>query len=252
MLTSLLDQWVKGDPNEETARMKLLLALLVVLGISISPVSAETKRVLVFGDSNTWGSNVDGVLGIRRQLAPDERYGGQLEANLDGQVDVVVDGVVGRTTDVLPGSGDGSLERALEKDGPFDLVVIMLGTNDLRAGIERSPEETAQAVMTLGRFIAERSDRTTPTKVLVVSPPPLADTSNGRLDGLFRVAIDPSALLGDAIETASKQNRFAFFDAGSVVPFMGGRDGVHMSVSQHATLGKALAPVVRGMLERAD
>jgi lysophospholipase L1-like esterase len=130
-------------------RLRHCVYLLCVLVLAAGPAEAAAKRVMVYGDSNTWGwiPVEKGVPSTR--YAEGERWPGVLRATLGGDYEVIEEGLNARTTDVpdptLPrvtGAGvDGSayLPAALASHLPLDLVVILLGTNDLKAMFDRSP-----------------------------------------------------------------------------------------------------------------
>lgn len=92
------------------------------------------KRILCFGDSNTWGL----VAGTGSRYDWETRWTGRLQNALskDG-FQVVEEGLCGRTTvfdDMTrPGrSGADLLPVLLEAHAPLDLVILMLGTNDCK------------------------------------------------------------------------------------------------------------------------
>jgi len=100
------------------------------------------RRILVYGDTNVWGGTEYDEHG---RLGRNERWTGRLEGLLAGEFEVVEAGYPGRCA--------GSFEKAREIDSdydgrehyeiffksasPIDLVVIALGTNDLRKKYER-------------------------------------------------------------------------------------------------------------------
>ena len=104
--------------------------------------------------------------------------------------EIIEEALNGRTTDLadptlpqLSGAGlDGSayLPAAVASHLPLDLVVIMLGTNDLKTAFDRSPEEVAVGIRKLIDLV-KAQDRAAWTeypapKVLVVAPPPMRGT----------------------------------------------------------------------------
>ena len=91
------------------------------------------KKILCYGDSNTWGYNPHTELRYPRAV----RWTGVLQRGLGPAYHVIEEGLNGRTTvwdDPIEGykSGKEYLVPCLETHKPMDLVVIMLGTNDLK------------------------------------------------------------------------------------------------------------------------
>ena len=109
-----------------------------------------TKTILCYGDSNTYGAATverpDGRYG------PDERWPGVLRAALGSGWLVIEEGLGGRTTvsddpvEGLEKNGRTYLLPCLHTHKPLDVVIIMLGTNDLKARFGKSAWEIAQGV----------------------------------------------------------------------------------------------------------
>jgi len=110
------------------------------------------KTVLCYGDSNTWGSATAPRPDDR--YPPDERWTGILRRRLGPEWLVVEEGLPGRTTvhpDPIEGSwldGSAYLLPCLRSHQPLDAIVLMLGTNDLKARFN-VPAGEAQAGFTL-------------------------------------------------------------------------------------------------------
>ena len=92
------------------------------------------KTILCFGDSLTWGYDPVGP----GRHAHDVRWPSVLEAELGGKARVIAEGLNGRTTvfdDFAAGAdrnGARVLPTLLTSHAPLDLVIIMLGTNDMK------------------------------------------------------------------------------------------------------------------------
>ena len=92
------------------------------------------KTVLCYGDSLTWGYDAENL----GRHAFDDRWQSVLQKALGGEVNVIAEGLNGRTTaydDHLADcdrNGATLLPTILHSHAPLDLVIIMLGTNDLR------------------------------------------------------------------------------------------------------------------------
>ncbi len=96
------------------------------------------KTILCFGDSNTHGTRALQYPGDARRHPRDARWPNVLASQLGAGYEVIAEGHPGRTTvwaDPIEGehkSGVAMLPALLETHRPIDLVIIMLGTNDLK------------------------------------------------------------------------------------------------------------------------
>ena len=93
------------------------------------------KTILCYGDSLTYGANP--VMGGPRH-AYEDRWPTALETALQGKVRCIAEGLGGRTTvhdDWYADSdrnGARILPTLLSSHDPLDMVIIMLGTNDIK------------------------------------------------------------------------------------------------------------------------
>ena len=116
------------------------------------------KTILCYGDSNTWGYNP----ATTERSSRDERWTGILRRELDDGYLVIEEGLNGRTTvwdDPIEGYKNGKeyLIPCLETHKPLDLVIIMLGTNDLKV---RFSVRHCQRRRGFGRYCSEEQNRT--------------------------------------------------------------------------------------------
>ena len=92
------------------------------------------KNILAFGDSLTWGF----IAGTWERHPFDTRWPNVLAAGLHGKARVIEEGHNGRTTvfdDPTTGddrNGARILPVLLSTHQPLDLVIILLGTNDIK------------------------------------------------------------------------------------------------------------------------
>lgn len=220
------------------------------------------KKILVYGDSNTWGwIGVEEAFPSTR-YADDERWAGVMAADLGNGYTVAVDGLTVRATNLDDSmdwnaiksdmfNGAKTLPAAIAREMPVDLLIIMLGTNDLNAETDRSAEDIAAAIIEVAQAaqgcaggVAYHYDA---PKVLVVSPPPVNDMPHPNFAAMFEGGKAKSEALGAALKTAADKAGIASFDAGAVVGNALGTDGLHISKQQHAQLGKAIAAIVRAL-----
>ena len=102
------------------------------------------KRILCYGDSNTWG--YDPVARDRFDAAT--RWTRVLAASLGADYEIIEEGLCGRTTiwdDPVTEYRNGRtyLIPCLDTHCPLDLVVLMLGTNDLKSRFSLSAYDIA-------------------------------------------------------------------------------------------------------------
>ena len=130
-------------------------------------------RIMVYGDSNSWGY-LDEEDGLREPRRFEGRWPVVMARALTGQgaeasphagsamvkaVELVEECLPGRTTDVddpLRGAcmnGARPLEALLLSHTPLDLILLMLGTNDLKVRYGRSPAQVVGGMMALADTI---------------------------------------------------------------------------------------------------
>lgn len=129
-------------------------------------------NILCFGDSNTFGSNPSGGRWSR-----DQRWTGILQEILGEQYYVIEEGCGGRTTvqdDALELDKNGRkhLPVALRSHRPLDLVILMLGTNDMKQRFNLLPVDIAYGAAELGKLVEhyDYGPGYPIPKVLMVSP----------------------------------------------------------------------------------
>lgn len=209
------------------------------------------KTILCYGDSLTWGYSAE-ILG---RHAYEDRWPSVLQAELGGAARVIPEGLNGRTTaydDHLADAdrnGARLLPTILATHDPLDLVIILLGTNDLKPYICGPAIGIQQGIGRLVELVHNHVyffDTPAPA-VLLVSPPPLCETDNAEFAASFAGGIAESKKLAAYYSQVAELHRCGFFDAGSVArttPL----DGIHLDAENTRAIGKALAPVVRKML----
>ena len=131
---------------KKTIFITALCCLLMTIFAAASGAAENKKRIMVFGDSNTFGY-VEDAQAVVGRLPLDTAWPGRMAALLGSDYEVVVEGLSGRTTridspersgtGVIPGAGmNGAayLPAALSSHMPLDMVVIMLGTKRFPQG----------------------------------------------------------------------------------------------------------------------
>lgn len=204
--------------------------------------------VLCYGDSNTYGTaTVDRPDG---RYAPAERWPGVLRAALGAGWMVIEEGLGGRTTvsdDPIEGierNGRTYLYPCLMSHKPLDLVVIMLGTNDLKARFNKTAWEIAAGMGVLVDVVktAAAGRNGGVPEILVVSPPPTCDSFPTYAE-MFIGAPPKSHRLAAEYQRMAQERGVHSFDAGSVIR-SSPVDGIHFDPDAHAALGQAIAAAI--------
>lgn len=207
-----------------------------------------TKTVLCYGDSNTWGAAPMAHLDDRRRFDLKQRWPGIVRERLGAAWHVVEEGLPGRTTchdDPVEGAnrnGLAYLTPCLLSHRPIDVVVLMLGTNDLKTRFGLSAEQIANGVFTLSEVVAANSSLDGPPPALViVCPPPILEV--GCLRSMFAGGAATSMQMAAHYRKVALQRGATFFEAGSVIS-SSAVDGIHLELEAHRTLGIALHELI--------
>lgn len=210
------------------------------------------KTVLCYGDSLTWGYN---AVGPSRHAYAD-RWPSVLQAELGSAVHVIADGLNGRTTafdDHLAGedrNGARTLPVALGTHSPLDLVIIMLGANDMKPWIHGNAFVSKHGMARLAQIVRTHPYQLAAAapKLMIVSPPAVTRTDNVEFSEAFAGGNEASLHLATHYAALAQEIDCHFFDAGSVASTTP-LDGVHLDAENTRAIGKALAPLVRRILE---
>ncbi len=209
------------------------------------------KSILCYGDSNTWGAipKRQEVEDTRRYSAA-ERWPGVLRDRLGAGFVVAEEGLNGRTTaldDPYEGAHKNGLFYllpCLETHQPIDLVVVMLGTNDLKHRFGLSAYDIACGAAALLDLILSRpcGRQAEPPRALLICPAPLARLD--RLADMFANAGPKSQDLQTHYREAAERRGVFFLNAGDHI-HSSDIDGIHLDADQHVLLGEAVAVKIK-------
>lgn len=198
--------------------------------------------IVCFGDSLTYG--FDPATGGR--FGPQDRWPDVMSTELGPAHTVLSEALPGRTTvfdsPYAPArSGKELLAPLLESHAPVDLVILMLGTNDLQLPLELSARHSASGLWTLIDIVfgSKAGPGASKPACLVVAPPPIHD-AKGFMGVFFAGRDAESQELPGLFRTIAEAAGADFFAAGEVVA-PSAVDGVHLDAESQRVLGKALA-----------
>lgn len=212
------------------------------------------RTLLLFGDSNTHGTMPMPDLGFGGRFDRDERWSGRL-ARLLPDWEVIAEGHPGRTTvhdDPVEGAhrnGLTVLPALLESHRPVDVVLVMLGTNDLKERFSANAGDIALSLERLVRVILASGcgpEGGAPA-VLLVAPPPIVEV--GCLAGMFAGGAVKSQALAAEVQAAAARVGVPFLDAGQVVT-VSPVDGIHYDAAANPALATAFAAAIRTQFDK--
>ena len=207
------------------------------------------KRIVCFGDSNTWGYRAED--GSR--FDDDVRWTGRLRQLLGEDYTVIEEGQNGRTTvwdDPVENrlAGLTYLWPCMESHYPFDLLIIMLGTNDTKCyfGVQaQSIADSAGRLVDLAQKSAFGRGGAAP-KVLLVSP--IRMTESGVFAHAFgRQAVEKTNGFSEVFKAVAEQYGCEFLDAADFAAPCA-FDGVHLDAEGHEKRAAAMAEKIREIL----
>jgi len=206
------------------------------------------KTILCYGDSNTWGYDP----ATQTRFPRDIRWPGVLKTELGEGYIVIEEGLNGRTTVwddpiELDKNGATYLRPCIQTHKPFDLVIIMLGTNDLKTRFSLPAYDIASGAGVLVDIV-KKSDTGIggeAPEVLLIAPPPAVELTG--FAEMFEDAVKKSGVFARHYRRISNEKGCHYLDAGDHVE-SSPLDGIHLEVDMHTRLGKAMAAKVREIL----
>lgn len=219
-----------------------------------------TRRLLCFGDSNTygWQGTLDGPA---RRYPRSIRWTGRLAALLGPDWEVIEEGLGGRTMrdhftvgsgTSVPGAGLSAadyLPACLLSHLPLDTVVIMLGSNDMKSALGHTAQTIAQGLEQLIDII-----QTFPweplliyprPRILIISPPLIGERKMKLAGDRYVGAPETSRALAGLYSRLAAEKGAAFLNAADVLidspsGEAHGVDGMHLDEVDHARLAHAV------------
>lgn len=215
----------------------------------------QPKRILCYGDSNTWGyiSGSD-----HERYSDQERWPKVLERLLGGGrvFEIIEEGLNSRTLvsdDPRPGkegkNGAEYLVPCLDTADPVDLVILMLGTNELKYAYRKTPAEIGELLeeyfvkVILGRKSQMRDSY---PRLIIVTPPVVnEETEYCQKNDKYLGATQKSQELNRIYREIAERYGCEFLSNEGLET---GVDGVHLTKESHRKLAERLSEKVREIL----
>lgn len=229
---------------------------------------SSKPAVLIFGDSNTWGYDPDCTRQSNERFPLEERWVTRTGELLGGRCTLINEGLNGRTTvhdDVggLPGddsdrNGSHLLMSILHTHKPLHVVVLALGTNDLKSGFKASAADIANGVKTLinivnytngiGYYTQDNLTDEIRPKILVLGPPEVFQTELSKTWGIPEDVNATAREASHLISILCAELGCDFLNMGDVVK-LSERDGIHFTLAEQPLVAEAVADKLKEMLK---
>lgn len=208
----------------------------------------SAKTILCYGDSNTWGNIPRSDDRYPRSV----RWPGALQNLLGEEYEVISEGLNGRTLTALDPQKQQrtsftDVHACIESADPIDLMIIMLGTNDIKTTYNLTAEEIAQDLEEVIALIRhERIELTKQPQLLIICPPAVLIPSDGNLDERMVNGPELFTKLPNLYKEVAYRYGAEFMDAGVIIK-SSMIDGYHLDANAHKTLAEAIAIKIKEM-----
>ncbi len=209
------------------------------------------KRVLCYGDSNTWGyiSGTD-----HQRYDENHRWTKLLQKKLGQDFEIIEEGLNSRTLfsdDMRPGkegrNGFTYLKPCLDTHDKIDVVVLMLGTNELKNEFNNSAEDIVEMIDKYVKFIKSNKsqiDKSTPEIVISGLPTVKEKTAYCKANDKYKGAEAKSEKLNMLYEKYCQENSIYYINNNDLET---GIDGVHLTAESHRLLAARLAKLLTNL-----
>ena len=206
------------------------------------------KTILCYGDSNTFGLMPD----LQNRYPYTVRWTGRLQKELGEEYYVIEEGLGGRTTVwddpvEMHKNGKTYLLPCLESHRPIDLVILMLGTNDLKERFHVSSFDVGQSVKNLLSCIRSSASGPdfAPPEILLVCPAPIRDRGNRDLQRMLGAGFQKRLELDGYLAPLAEAMQVHYLNPGDRVE-VSQTDGIHYTEQGH----KVMAELIKEKIER--
>lgn len=195
------------------------------------------KKVLCFGDSNTFGF----IPESGKRYDKNTRWSGILTQLAAEKFEIIEAGCNNRTafSDNPAGfeqTGYKVLPTLLKKD--LDCVILAIGVNDLQFFYNPTLEEIENGMRRLVDIVREQCPK---AEIILVSPARLTDNIfNGYFRAMFdKISIEKSLHLSEIYESIAKEKNCRFADWDKIVT-VSPKDGLHLEPDAHKKIAEAM------------
>lgn len=200
------------------------------------------KKIICYGDSNTFGFNAkDGSI-----FDENTRWTSLLQKNLGSEYEVVNEGMYDRTGFVNNSRGDlfsgpKHFPEMLSKTNNIDLLILAIGTNDLKSQYNISFDTIENGLKNLISLAKAKA------KNIIIIPPVILDERI--LKGAFSTQFDETGVekskkVGQIYRKIADKNGCLLFDINEFTT-PSDYDGLHYDEKSHKLIAEKLAEFIK-------
>ncbi len=197
------------------------------------------KKILCFGDSNTYGFIPQS--GLRYDI--NTRWTGILQTLCNNEFEITEAGCNNRTAFIdnpagINQTGYKILPEYL-KTNFFDIIILAIGINDLQRFFNPTLNEFEQG---MEKLIQITKNLSTKSKIILICPPKLnlAGINNGIFSYQFdKISVEKSGKLSPIYKSLAEKYKCHFIDLNNIVE-VSPLDGLHFSPKSHKTIAENL------------
>lgn len=205
------------------------------------------KRIVCYGDSNTHGYCPENGFRYDESI----RWTWLLKKALGEEFDLIEEGYNGRTVNLddsegVLKNGKTYLYPCIRTHSPIDMVVLMLGSNDLKLRFHRNATDIGKGIEELISIIREASREKHPegreAEILLISPPYIGENMETSVFAESfggRRAVEISRELPSVYKKIADEYGVYYLDASKIaqVSFI---DSLHFDAAGHGKMAKAV------------
>ena len=209
------------------------------------------KRIVCYGDSNTWGHNPQD----KTRFDENTRWTKLLSKRLGNEYEIIEEGLNGRNAAFIDPikpfrHGVSSIRMVLETHQPIDLVIVMLGTNDLKANFAPNAVAISNGIKEIVQTIQNKDIYQAGYKVpeiVIVAPVHIQENYKNitrTYEQFADIGYETSKKLAYYYKEIAQQYGCRFMDASQYVQ-ASTIDAIHMDAENHYKLSEAIFTFIK-------
>jgi lysophospholipase L1-like esterase len=199
-------------------------------------IGEKIIRILCYGDSNTFGQHSF----VYERYNPIQRWTGIIQSMLDtqmpkikGEFEIIEEGLCARTAGNLEikekeyRNGLNTFKASVLSHHPLNIVIISLGTNDLKTRLNRTVHDIINDLLSYDDILVDTFTDT--PDLIYITPPIITNDLN-----LFMDCEKKSQEIALSLIKMSVNRKFSVVDLSDIR--VSGDDGIHFSAQDHITV----------------